>query len=64
MKAVSKEMREEAEDTLTELQICQNRMFRLVKGLNTDSKEVKGRRCMRGSDGKLCFGEKERGKVW
>ena len=34
-------------------------MFRLVKGLKTDSKEVEG-----GSDGKLCFSEKERGKVW
>ena len=29
-----------------------------------DSREVEGQRCMRGSDGKLCFGEKERGKVW
>ena len=37
-------------------------MLRLVKGLNTDSKEVEGGRCMRGSDGKLCFSEKER--VW
>ena len=35
-------------------------MFRLVKGLKTDSKEVVGGRCMRGSDGKLCFSEKER----
>ena len=34
-------------------------MFRLVKGLKTDSKEVEG-----GSDGKLCFSEKGRGKVW
>ena len=34
-------------------------MFGLVKGLNTDSKEVE-----EGSDGKLCFSEKERGKVW
>ena len=27
-------------------------------------KEVDGGRCMRGSDGMLCFSEKERGKVW
>ena len=39
-------------------------MFRLVKGLKTDSKEVEGRRCMRESYGKLCFSEKELGKVW
>ena len=29
-----------------------------------DSKDVDGGRCMRGSDGKLCFSEKEKGKVW
>ena len=39
-------------------------MSRLVKGLKTDSKEVIGGRCMRGSDGKLCFSEKERAKLW
>ena len=38
-------------------------MFRLENGLKTDSKEVAGR-CMRGSDEKLCFSEKERGNVW
>ena len=51
-KAVSKTMREKAEDALTVLQNYQNGMHRLVKGLNTDSKEVEGGRCMRGSDGK------------
>ena len=39
-------------------------MFSLVKGLLVDSKEVEGGRRMRGIDGKLCFSEKERGKVW
>ena len=34
-------------------------MFRLVEGLMTDNREVDG-----GSDGKLCFSEKERDKVW
>ena len=36
----------------------------LVKQLKTDSKEVERGRCMRGSDGKLCFREKERDKFW
>ena len=58
-KSVSKAMREKAEEVLTELTNCSNVMFGLVKGLKTDSKEVEG-----GSDGKLCFSEKERGKVW
>ena len=39
-------------------------MFRLVRGLKTDSKEVEGGRCMRGSGRKLCFSETERGKVY
>ena len=56
-------MREKVEETPTELQNCPNGMLRLVKGLKTDSKEVEGR-CMRGSNGKLCFSEKESGKVW
>ena len=38
-------------------------MFKLEKGLKTDSKEVEGGRCMRRSDGKLCFCEKEIGNV-
>ena len=62
-KAVSTAMKEKAEDAFTELKNCRNGMFRLVKGLKTDSIEVTGR-CMRGGDGKLCFSEKERGKVW
>ena len=61
-KAVSKAMREKTEEALTELQNCPNGMFRLVKGLETHSKEFEGGRCMRGSGGKLCFSEKERGK--
>ena len=38
-------------------------MLRLVIGQKTDGKKAEGRRCMRGSDGKLCFSEKERGRV-
>ena len=34
-------------------------MFRLVRGLTTDSKEVEG-----WSDEKLCLSEMETGKVW
>ena len=50
-KAVSKAIREKAEEALTELQNCPYWMLRLVKGLKTDSKEVEGGRCMRESDG-------------
>ena len=63
-KAVSKTMREKAEKALTELKNWLNGMLRLVKGLKANSKEVEEGRCMRGSDGKLCFSDKERGNVW
>ena len=48
---------------ITELQNSPNGMLRLAKELKTDSK-VEGGRCMRRSDGKLCFSEKERGNIW
>ena len=35
-----------------------------LRGLKTDSNEVDEGRCMSGSDGKLCFSEKERGTIW
>ena len=40
-----------------------NGMFSSVKRLKTDSKEVEGGRRMRGSNGKLCFSEKEGGSL-
>ena len=39
-------------------------MFKLVKSMKKDGKDVEGRRCMRGSDGRLNFSEKDRGRVW
>ena len=51
-KHVSNAMKEKAGEVHTELQNCPNGMHRLAKGLKTDSKEVGGGRCMRGSDGK------------
>ena len=62
-KVVSKAVRENDENGFAGLKDCANRMFTLVEGLDIYSKEVEGGRCMRGSDGKLCFCEKEGGKV-
>ena len=40
-------------------------MFKLVKSMKKDEKDVEGGRCMRGSDGRLSFSEfKDRGKDW
>ena len=46
-------MGEKGKVTLTELQNYPYGMFRLAKGLKTDSKEVEGGRCVSGSDGEL-----------
>ena len=45
-KAVSKAMREKAEEALNDFQNCPNWIFRPVKGQKTDSKDVKGGRCV------------------
>ena len=45
---VSRAMRED-EKGLTGLKNCQNGLFRIIKGLRIDSKEVDGGRCIRGS---------------
>ena len=39
-------------------------MFRLVRRLKTDSKRSRRRKIYEGSDGRLCFSEKERGEIW
>ena len=53
-----------AVEVLTELLNYPYGMFMLVRGQKTDSKDAEGGRCMRGSDGKLCFSMMGRDKVW
>ena len=60
-KVVTKAMKEAAEWELSE---HLNKVFKLVKSMKKDGKDVEGGRCMRGSDGRLNFIEKDRGRVW
>ena len=41
-----------------------NKVFKLVKSMKKDGKDVEGGRCTRGSDSRLSFRERDRGKVW
>ena len=41
-----------------------NKVLKLVKSKKKDGIDVEGGRCMRGSNGRLNFSEKDRGKVW
>ena len=60
-KLVVKAVKEVAE---WELREHPNKVFKLVKSMKKNGKDVEGGRCMRGSDGRLNFSEKDRGKVW
>ena len=53
-----------AEQELGELSEHPNKVFKLVKSMKKDGKDVEGGRCMRGSDGRLNFSKKDRGRVW
>ena len=61
-KVVAKAMKEAAEQELKELSEHPNKVFKLVKLMKKDGKDVEGGRCMRGSDGRLNFSEKDKGE--
>ena len=60
-KVVVKAIKEVAERELSE---HPKKVFKLVKSKKKDGKDIEGGRCVRGSDGRLNFGEKDRGKAW
>ena len=39
-------------------------MFKLVKSMKKDGKDVEGERCITGSNSRLNFSEKDKGRVW
>lgn len=63
-RVVAKAKKEAAERKLRELSEHPNKVFKLVKSMKKEGKDVEGGRCMRGSDGRLNFSEKDRGRVW
>ena len=63
-KVVAKAMKEAAEQELRELSEHPNKVFKLVKSMKKNGKDVEGGRCMRGSDERLNFSKKGRGRVW
>ena len=63
-KVVARAMRRETEKQLKGLEEKPNGVFKLVKCMKKDGKDVDGERCMRGRDGRLAFSEKDRGRIW
>ena len=63
-KMVAKAMKEEVEKGLRE--VCENpsKVWKMMKCMKKDGRDIEGGRCLRGRDGKLNFSEEDRGKVW
>ena len=59
-KVVMKAMKEATERKLRELSQHPNKVFKLVKSMEKDGKDVEGR----GSEARLNFSKKDRGRVW
>ena len=59
-KVVMKAMKEVTERKLRELSQHPNKVFKLVKSMEKDGKDVEGG----GSDARLNFSKKDRGRVW
>ena len=57
-KVFAKAMKETAERELRGLSENPDKVFKFVKSMKKDAKDVEGGRCMRGSDGRLSFSEK------
>ena len=63
-KVVVKAVKEVAEQELRELREHGSKVLKLVKSMKKDGTDIKGGGCTRGSNGRLNFSEKDRGKVW
>ena len=63
-KVVAKAMKKEAEQEVRDLCENPNKVYKSLRLMKQEGRDVEGGRCMRGSDGRLNFSEKDRGRVW
>ena len=63
-KVVAKAMRKETEQELNNLYQNPNNVFRFLKAVKKEGKDLEGGRCLRGRDGRLGFIEEDRAKIW
>ena len=61
---VAKAMKQAAEEEMKVLCDRPNEVFKLVKFMRKNGKDVNGGGCMKDKDGKLVVSEKDRGKLW
>ena len=63
-KVVAKAMKQAAGEEMKVLYNKSNDVFKLVKFMRRDGKDINGRGCMKDKDGRLVVSEKDRGKLW
>ena len=61
---VAKAMKQEAEEEMKVLYNKSNDVFKLVKFMRRDGKDINGGGCMKDNDGRLVVRKKDRGKLW
>ena len=63
-KVVAKAMKQAAEEEMKVLYNKSNDVFKLVKFMRRDGKDITGGGCMKDKDGRLVVSEKDHGKLW
>ena len=63
-KIVARAMRMKANQELNNLYQNSNSVFYFLRRMKKEGKDVEGRRCLRGGDGRLGFIEEDRTKIW
>ena len=63
-KVIAKAMKTEAEKEIEELREKPNKVFKLVKLMKRNGKDIKGRKWIKGRDGRIGFSEEHQCKTW
>ena len=63
-KVIAKAMKMEAEKEMEELREKPNKIFKFVKFMKRDGKDVEGGKWIKGRDGRIGFGQEDRCKIW
>jgi len=63
-KVVRRAMKKETEQLFNELYDKPANVFKVLKVMKREGKDVGGGKCLRGKDGRLSFSEVDRGKIW
>ena len=63
-KVIAKTMRQEAEEEMNMLCTKPNDVFKFVKFMRKEGRDIDGGGCMKDKNGRLVVSEKDRGKLW